>query len=99
MTITAERPVASAAMTEPNVYDRSAVAALLDVDPMTITRYINFSKPGGKYEHNPFPQPDGRVGDRPYWMPGTVVKIRAWAGTRRKWNRRSSIRPSVPTTA
>lgn len=94
MTMTDVIPVTSATMTEPNVYDRFAVAALLDVDPMTITRYMNFSKPGGKYEETPFPQPDGRVGDRPYWMPETVSRIRVWSSSRRKWKRRTTVESS-----
>lgn len=51
--------------------DRAAVAAYLDVQPATISRY---RMPDRKY---PFPEPDGTVGGHAWWWSTTIDEWRA----------------------
>lgn len=56
--------------------DRAAVAERIGVDPDTITRYLNYSRPGGRYAGHPFPAPSGHLGRSPYWAPDRMYHIR-----------------------
>lgn len=58
------------------------VAALLDVKPATIRFYRAHSKPGGRYEAHPFPEPDCIVGVVPAWSGEREPELLAWASTR-----------------
>lgn len=81
MTITAVRQVASRDVAD-EILERSDVAAIVGVAPATITRYLNWSLPGGQYASKPFPAPDGRVGGRPFWWTSSVPAIRTWMADR-----------------
>lgn len=75
-----------ATMTERRQLDRAAVAALLGVEPGTITRYRDPNRGEN------FPEPDGFVGRSPWWWSD---RIEAWrdarpgrgAGGGRPWHR------------
>lgn len=54
--------------------DTSAVADLLGVSPETVTRYQSADR--ARYG---FPEPDGRIGGRPWWWSTTITK---WQRTR-----------------
>jgi hypothetical protein len=83
VTITVLRPVSSATMSdEPKILDRTAVGALIGMQPNTITIYLRESLPGGRFESNPFPAPDGRVGGAPWWLPSRADEIREWDADR-----------------
>ncbi len=58
------------------------VADLLGVKPATIRLYRTSSRPGGRYEQHPFPEPDDHVGINPVWMAGRKEEILKWAATR-----------------
>lgn len=64
-----------------DILSRRDVAALLGVDPDTITNYLTASGEGGIYEKHPFPAPR-RVGGRPYWLPEEADAIREWDRTK-----------------
>jgi len=67
---------------EPNILDRAKVAALLGVEPRTISVYLQRSKPGGRYASAPFPAPNGTFGGRPWWAPDRADEIKRWAAAR-----------------
>jgi hypothetical protein len=53
----------------------------------SVSIYIQESKPGGRYESHPFPQPAGRVGGgpgggAPYWTADQVSAIEEWGRNR-----------------
>jgi predicted DNA-binding transcriptional regulator AlpA len=50
--------------------DRASVAAILGVDPATITRYVN---------RGDMPEPDGHLARSPWWWSSTID---AWQPTR-----------------
>lgn len=75
-------PVISGIMTEPNILDRAKVAALLGVEPRTISVYLQRSKPGGRYASTPFPAPNGTFGGRPWWAADRADEIKRWAESR-----------------
>lgn len=56
------------------------VAKLLgpSIKPKTISTYMSESKRGGRYEKHPFPEPDGRIGRAPWWLPSRADAIRKW---------------------
>jgi len=58
------------------------VANLLGVKPATIRLYRTSSRPGGRYEQHPFPEPDSHVGINPVWLAGREEEILKWAMTR-----------------
>lgn len=58
------------------------VADLLGVKPGTIRLYRTSSRPGGRYEQHPFPEPDYHVGINPVWLAGRKKEILHWAATR-----------------
>lgn len=58
------------------------IAELLSVKAATIRHYRAVSAPGGRYADNPFPEPDGHLGNIPYWLTSSDDKIRAWAAAR-----------------
>ncbi|MFB6392708.1 hypothetical protein [Polymorphospora lycopeni] len=64
------------------VLDRKAVAELLGLEPKSISQYLFESRPGGRYEHHPFPAPDDRIGRAPWWRPERADEIREWAANR-----------------
>lgn len=70
-------------MADLDVLDRAAVARLLGVRPGTISFYLAVSRAGGIYEQHPFPEPDGRVGNRaPFWVATRAEEIQKWEATR-----------------
>lgn len=62
---------------------RVDVAALIGARPDTVSRYLTRSRPGGRYETDPFPAPDGRAAGGPWWRPERAEEIRAWCERRR----------------
>lgn len=58
------------------------IAELLGVKAATIRHYRADSLPGGRYESHPFPQPDGKFGQAPYWNPGRRQELLDWASSR-----------------
>lgn len=52
------------------------------LSPKSVSQYLVESKAGGRYAEHPFPQPAGRVGQWPYWLPEQESEIRAWAESR-----------------
>ncbi len=64
------------------MFNRQAVAALIGVQPKTISQYLTESRPGGRYASHPFPKPDGYIGKGPWWRLGREREIRKWAADR-----------------
>jgi hypothetical protein len=62
--------------------DRTAVAALIGVQPKTISQYLTESREGGRYAKHPFPMPDGHIGKGPWWRRERERDIKAWAAAR-----------------
>lgn len=62
--------------------DRTAVAALIGVQPKTISQYLTESHEGGRYATHPFPKPDGYIGKGPWWRRERKAEIKAWAAAR-----------------
>ena len=62
--------------------DRSAVAAILGVQPKTISQYLVESRGEGRYAERPFPAPDGYIGRGPWWRLERETEIRRWAAER-----------------
>jgi len=58
------------------------VAVMLGVKTATIRHYRAVSAPGGRYANHPFPEPDGHLGNVPYWFVTSDNKILAWAAGR-----------------
>ena len=58
------------------------LADLLGVKPATIRLYRTTSRPGGRYEQHPFPEPDTHVGINPVWLAARKTEILEWAATR-----------------
>jgi hypothetical protein len=58
--------------------DRARVAELGGVKPSTVKQYQVDSKPGGRFEKTPFPEPDGRVNRGPWWRVEREQEIRDW---------------------
>lgn len=54
------------------------VAGILGVKPETVRFYRAHSKPGGRYEAHPFPEPDYVLGGVPAWKVQRTDEIRAW---------------------
>jgi hypothetical protein len=48
----------------------------------SVSQYLVESKKGGRFATHPFPQPAGRVGQWPYWLPDQEAEIREWARNR-----------------
>jgi hypothetical protein len=90
MTITLERPVSSGPMTEERpivagALSREAVGKLIGehgVSENTVSNYLALSAPGGRYERNPFPAPDGKFGGALWWDPARKDEILAWDAAR-----------------
>jgi hypothetical protein len=64
------------------ILDRAAVAALLGLEPDTISRYLHHSRAGGRYADHPFPAPDGHVGRGPWWSANRRGDLLAWNAER-----------------
>ncbi len=62
--------------------DRTAVAALIGVQPKTISQYLTESREGGRYAKHPFPAPDGHIGKGPWWRREREQDIKTWAAAR-----------------
>lgn len=80
-------PVLSPGMTEePNIMTREQVGELIGggVSGETVKAYQKQSRPGGRYERNPFPAPDGYFNRAPYWLASSADKIRAWDAARER---------------
>jgi hypothetical protein len=58
------------------------VGEILKLSPETITRYMRESRGDGRYVDHPFPAPDGRVSNSPYWLPVRVEELRNWRSSR-----------------
>jgi hypothetical protein len=58
------------------------VGKILGLTPDTVTRYMRESLPDGRYASHPFPDPDGRLGNSPYWLPDRTAEIYNWGVTR-----------------
>ena len=54
------------------------VAELGGVDPKSVSRARQRSKPGQRYADDPFPEPDGRHGQWPWWKLDREQEIRDW---------------------
>lgn len=72
---------------EADVLDRSAVAKLLNVKPITISRYLTESRRvvagrPGRYANHPFPKPDGHIARSPYWNRDRTQELLDWAKNR-----------------
>jgi hypothetical protein len=77
---------------EPPVLTISEVAELLGsgVKPKTVSQYLLESraeigktvKRKGRYADHPFPEPDGRIGRAPWWLPSRRTEILTWAAER-----------------
>ena len=67
------------------VLDRTALAEAVGLGwtAKTVSEYLSYSKPGGRYENHPFPEPDGYIGRGPWWLPERVDEVRRWAEGRR----------------
>lgn len=60
----------------------AGIAELLGVKAATIRHYRAVSAPGGRYADHPFPEPDGYLGNTPYWLVSNEDKIKQWAAAR-----------------
>lgn len=69
-------------MSDERDLDRAAVAALLGVEPDTITNYLNQSREGGRFAGHPFPAPDFKAGRSPVWRAERRAELIAWAQAR-----------------
>lgn len=58
------------------------VADLLGIKAGTVRLYRTSSRPGGRYEQHPFPEPDDHVGINPVWRSGRKEEILRWSATR-----------------
>lgn len=58
--------------------DRAGVAKRFGVKPGTIKQYELDSKPGGRFESDPFPVRDGTVNRGPWWGLGRLPEFEAW---------------------
>lgn len=73
---------------KPPVLTIAEVAALLgpSIKPKTVSQYLSESRPKkgrkGRYEEHPFPEPDGRIGRAPWWLPSRETEILTWAAER-----------------
>lgn len=65
------------------ILDREAVGVLLEIGTTTVTRYIMWSKEGGRYADDPFPAPSDYVGGRsPVWALEVAAKLLEWKNSR-----------------
>lgn len=64
------------------VMDRQDVAAFLGVTPKLISQFLTESKEGHRYERNPFPEPNGRIGSGPWWKLERKPEFLAWMAAR-----------------
>lgn len=62
--------------------NRTDVAAILGVSVKSVSQYLVESKEGGRYETNPFPRPDGRIGSGPWWLPKRKAEFLKWKAAR-----------------
>lgn len=60
----------------------SDVAALLGMKPASVRFLRAQSRPGGRYEADPFPEPDITVARSPAWSAEREDEIKAWNGRR-----------------
>lgn len=83
MTITAVRAVTSPGVAD-EILDSADVGALIGdgISARTVSIYRRMSRPGGRYAANPFPEPAGKIGGHPYWLPKQISDIRAWDAAR-----------------
>lgn len=58
------------------------LAELLGVKPATVRFLRAQSKPGGRYDGDPFPEPDLTIAQSPAWKADRVDEIKAWNGRR-----------------
>lgn len=58
--------------------DRDAVARHFGVKKLTVKQYETESRPGGRYEGDPFPVRDGTVNRGPWWRADRLPEFEAW---------------------
>ncbi len=85
---------------EPPLLDTKAVAAILGVQPKTVSQYLVESKTTGRpksgrgrYVDNPFPEPDGHIGKSPWWALAREQEIRDWDSRRAGQGRGGGPKP------
>lgn len=80
------RPVPKPSKKNPNPVRNTS-----PLTPKSVSQYLVESKPGGRYAHHPFPQPAGRIGQWPYWLPSQEKEIREWADGRLGAGKRTDL--------
>ncbi len=60
--------------------DLTAVGQLLGLSASSVSKYLTESHvQGGRYLHHPFPEPNGRIGNSPWWADDRAGEIVEWA--------------------
>lgn len=67
---------------KPTIKNPTMERSTAPLSTKSVSQYLVESKPGGRYAEHPFPQPAGRIGQWPYWLPTQEREIRAWAENR-----------------
>lgn len=70
--------VSEAALENLPFLDRASLAAKFGVRPGTIKQYEIDSKPGERFENDPFPKRDGTVNRGPWWRLERLPEFEAW---------------------
>lgn len=66
-------------MNERPFFDLKDVGRIIGVSARTVSRYMAWSKEGGRYASRPFPKPDDRAGGRsPVWLRSRYDEILDW---------------------
>lgn len=65
-------------MNERAIFDLNDVGEILGVSGRTISRYMAWSREGGRYAAHPFPPPDDHAGRSPIWMKSRFDEIWDW---------------------
>jgi hypothetical protein len=58
--------------------DRARLGEIFGVKPGTIKQYEIDSRPGQRFEKDPFPQRDGTVNRGPWWAADRLPEFEAW---------------------
>lgn len=65
-------------MNERPFFDLADVGRIIGVSARTISRYMSWSKDGGRYANRPFPKPDDHAGRSPIWFRSRFDEIWDW---------------------